>query len=309
MLPLMLAAAAPANTASTLPWQRRDQGGETQRAANKSDHKGDQPKRSGPLILKPVHLPDTIKGDAAAKDPKEDKRREVEVHAQVLSADAAWKSLYVSLFALFATLLGSLLLLCQIRQTRRALADTRKAMKIALAANKIARDNAYADRRPWLRIVSVTPKMPMMTPEGRCIVIMDVTVRSFGLLPVQDGSLFFKLFSLYRNTDAQAFLDGEFGDGANALPIGDLAPDEETTITIAMNESRDEVLPPNTGVILMGLLLTYRSPERETVHRLGQCWSLGDRVEMSALQPFDDAKVRAGTVQLVAKRTYTRQMT
>ncbi|WP_236574953.1 hypothetical protein [Sphingobium sp. S6] len=251
----------------------------------------------------------TLLNDATTKADKarEDERRRTEVQSQQESAKWAFGSMIIAAFGLLITFVATIFLAYQLYLTRRAMRDTQGALIAAREANDIARDNAYADRRPWLKITDI--KFDVINfVNGQCVLLMDVQLTNYGTTPVLSGCLDCKTARLSDQPTVIQFLRGEEG-GAGRQRTGDFAPGEVKSVRIIVFQDIDQMVERKSGLIAAGFLLRYRSPEREEEHQLAQLWHFGQRIFLGSLQPFSYDDFIAGKVELVPQCRDTIRMT
>lgn len=246
--------------------------------------------------------------DTKAEKARENERRQVEVQAQQQSAKWAFGSMVIAGIGLLITFVATIFLAYQLYLTRRAMRDTQGALIAAREANDIARDNAYADRRPWLKITEIKFDLVSMVGDGRCILAMNVTLTNFGSTPVSGGLLICKAVNDSKQDSLRKWLD--VGDHKGVVqPIGDFAPGEAKSVRTMLLQDSDSLLEKNASTISVGFVLRYTSPEEHQTHEVAQLWGIGQGIVMGSLIPIERADFQKANFELVALCRQTMRMT
>lgn len=230
---------------------------------------------------------------------------------EAMAVWAFWMAL-AALGTLVVTGFGTLLIWRQVALTREAVEDTGRATLAMNEGNKIARDAAYHNIRPWLAVTDIAFRSVHFDDDGRCWLGATVTVKNFGQTPCTRA---------WIDAIVTNFFDEEARDsaGRNRLVRGThqmidtVAPGEERPVDIMCVQKVDSLCDAAQGTrTLDPILIThlnYFAFDQREKHIAGQIWNMGREIYRESIQPLVEEDFLAGKTIPVVKIHRTVKIT
>lgn len=197
---------------------------------------------------------------------KETRRNDEDLRAQQEMADWTFFVLLISLFGLVVSTLGLGFLFWSLKQTQNAVGA-------AVYSNEIAKENAEADRRPWVSVKEIAVRSILVAQDVHtnkdCLIVhTDVTIQNTGRTPAVHADIRFVSDNVFGPSGFLSKMDVAFNVSKDrgASPVGRaIAPDSvyveesmaSSDVGITMS---DGVFIDDQTALYFGVVITYMGP-------------------------------------------------